>query len=99
MKKQKHPAGLWKWIDHHCDNYEDDENMGAFVTEYGVEICNFGNCTTYYPSEGKEPSKPNIDRILASVNAMAGIEEPEKWVKDAKDAIEALQQYKDRNHD
>ena len=60
-----HSPTPWRWIE--GDKWPGEE-MGRFVDANGENICDFGNSTQYYPTEGKEPSPEDIAYILERVN-------------------------------
>jgi hypothetical protein len=49
MKDFKGTKGKWFWNESHGNK------LASLQNEYGSEICNFGNDTNYYPTEGVEP--------------------------------------------
>jgi hypothetical protein len=54
----KGTKGKWYW------SYGASNQMASLMSETGSEICNFGDCTTYYPTEGIEPN--DADSLLIS---------------------------------
>jgi hypothetical protein len=44
----------------------DDCSLIAIVGPDNALVCNFGDSTTYYPSEGVEPNKADLALIVAS---------------------------------
>lgn len=48
-KEFKGTKGKWQW------NPARGNRLAILENEYGYEICNFGDDTTYYPTEGTEP--------------------------------------------
>ena len=48
--------GKWYWY-HYGTN-----KMASLMSESGGEVCNFGSCETYYPTEGDEPN--DADKLL-----------------------------------
>lgn len=61
MSEFKGTKGKWvlNW-----DGGENWRNMLQIVNEKGEEVCNFGDSTLYYPTEGVEPNK--YDALLIS---------------------------------
>lgn len=53
----RHSPLPWKWV-----ASTDMNNLGAFIAADGSTVCDFGDATQYYPTEGTEPSE--ADRIL-----------------------------------
>ena len=47
----KGTKGKWRW------NHAIGNRLAILENEYGSEICNFGDDTVYYPTEGTEPNK------------------------------------------
>ena len=59
---------------------------GTEHTRYSIILyCHTGSCPEQ--AVAKDVSKADASRIIACVNALAGIEDPEKWVDRAKGAI------------
>jgi len=54
----KGTKGKWIWFPKH------GSRLATLENEYGSEICNFGDDTNYYPTEGVEPN--NEDALLIS---------------------------------
>ena len=57
-KEFKGTKGKWRW------NPQHGNRLAILENEYGSEICNFGDDTCYYPTEGVEPK--NEDALLIS---------------------------------
>ena len=57
-KEFKGTKGKWRW------NHRQGNRLAILENEYGSEICNFGDDTNYYPTEGVEPN--NEDALLIS---------------------------------
>jgi hypothetical protein len=54
----KGTKGKWYW------SFGASNEMASLMSETGIEVCNFGDCTTYYPTEGVEPN--DADALLIS---------------------------------
>ena len=54
----KGTKGKWRW------NPQHGNRLAILENEYGSEICNFGDDTSCYPTEGIEPNKE--DSLLIS---------------------------------
>lgn len=72
MSEQKHTPEPWHQFA--FEVYDDDN-------------CIIADCGYAADVFGKEGMKANAARIVACVNALAGIENPEEWVKEAKELI------------
>lgn len=53
----------WVWVP------SDGDNLGFFKNQFDEMICDFGESTQYYPTEGSEPAPSDIDFILRCVNS------------------------------
>lgn len=66
----QHTPGPWHWV-------EDMDNcsgtMAKLVGSDGREVCDFGDCTQYYPTEGTEPEQPDMDLIAAAPDLLAAL--------------------------
>ena len=69
MAEQKHTPEPW--------------HQFAFEV-YDGDNCIIADCGYAEDIIGKDGMKANAARIVACVNALAGIENPEEWVKQAK---------------
>jgi len=72
----QHSPTPWKWIPMMSrDGAEtsDDCNQDGLVDRDGTVIMWFGNSESYYPTQGDGPGKIDAARIIACVNACAGI--------------------------
>jgi len=77
-----HTPEPWSWVPSPLyHGYEGP--LGKVVGGDGSTICDFGNCTQYYQTEGAEPNDADMGRMLACVNAMTGVADPESFVKAA----------------
>jgi hypothetical protein len=72
---EQHPPP-WKLIPGHNREYE-GSNMGWIEDANGKVICDFGDDTQYYPSEGFPPSGPVAASILAAPEMEALLREVE----------------------
>ena len=52
----------WSW----AERNKKTEDLGAIQDSNKENICSFGNCTQYYPSEGEEPAEINKEFIIHS---------------------------------
>lgn len=55
----EHTPGPWHWDD------GEDEDMPKLMAPSG-EVCNFGNCEQYYPTEGLPPNAADACLIAAA---------------------------------
>ena len=58
----KHSPAPWRWI----PQIDDSEDMPILVDANNEKVCDFGNCTTYYPIEGTPPNDENSKLIEAA---------------------------------
>lgn len=61
-----HTPGPWEWEGNpnRDENYYDGP-LAVLRGPNGEEICSFGDCTQYYPSQGVEP-QPDDARLIAA---------------------------------
>ena len=60
-----HTPGPWVFRSESGASGCDDNDMGGIYAPDFVEVCWFGNGTTYYPTEGCPPSEAN-GRLMAA---------------------------------
>ena len=58
-----HTRGPWAWV---VDKDELSDTCPKLVGADGVNICDFGDSTTYYPSCGNEPNDADMALIAAA---------------------------------
>lgn len=68
------------WIDIVLDGRISIQNPDAGLEDNTI-------CGIFYEPNTLPLAKANASRIIACVNAMAGIEDPETWVKSSGDAV------------
>lgn len=85
MMEQDWTPEPWSWAEE-----KNAEDMGRIVGRDGSVVCGFGDCTTYYPTEGNPPSDNDLARLFACVNAMQGIPDPTAYVAAFEAMREAL---------
>lgn len=61
----EHTKEPWHWI----EGSEKTNDRAKLIGANGDEVCNFGNCAQYYPTDGTEPSDDDKIRIVMAVNA------------------------------
>lgn len=60
--------GPWTWQ----EDQSDRSAMPRLVSPSG-EVCNFGNCERYYPTEGTAPSDDDMRLISAAPDLLAAL--------------------------
>jgi hypothetical protein len=65
-----HTPGPWHWVPAN----KTTSDLAKLVGENGMEVCNFGNDETYYPTEGMVPSAPDADLIAAAPALLDALE-------------------------
>ena len=73
MSAFKGTPGPWYFVPAggHLEFGDDGADMGRFVGASGEIICDFGDCTQYYPSQGTPPSEANA-RLIAAAPELLG---------------------------
>ncbi len=85
----KHTPEPWVYRPNEFDDW-------GFVRDEIGNLCAVARCTHITPEEvvsGKDPYKANGERIVACVNAFAGIEDPVAFVAKAKKAIQLCKKF------
>lgn len=65
MSEAKHTPGPWEWV----------PGKRSFQGSIEPDICDFGDDTTYYPTEGAPPNLANARLIAASPCLLEALEE------------------------
>jgi len=63
QQQRGHTPGPWYWVD---DGDLDITEMPKLRGAQGVEVCNFGDGTAYYPTEGEPPNLIDAALIAAA---------------------------------
>jgi hypothetical protein len=71
---QVHTPGPWRWIEAKGSTnaklvgveYDGKSGTGRNAWELRGEVCDFGDSTQYYPTEGNEPSDADMRLIAAA---------------------------------
>lgn len=69
MSAVKHTPGPWHWD----DGDPLDNLMPRLVSESGEVVCDFGDCTQYYPTEGTPPDEFNARLIAAAPELLSAL--------------------------
>ena len=75
-----HTKGPWKW---------EEQNGSTMPMLWGLGdnlVCSFGDCETYYPTEGTPPEDADRLLIAAAPDLLEAAEEVLKYVDPANDA-------------
>ena len=71
MSGVKYTPGPWHWD----DGDPLDNLMPRLVSESGEVVCDFGDCTQYYPTEGTPPDEFNARLIAAAPELLAALQQ------------------------
>lgn len=67
-----HTPGPWVFVPEGIeDKWGDTDDMGGFYGPRGEQVCHFGDCTTYYPSNGEPPSEADARLMAAAPELLA----------------------------
>ena len=84
MSADKATPRPWKWI----KPDPKDTGQGGFESESGATVCDFGDGTQYYPTEGTPPSEADAELIVRAVNSY---DEREALLAEAAEALKDAQ--------
>src|SRR5688572_16168182 len=62
-----HTPGPWRFVE------QMQTDMGGFVGLDDAHVCSFGDCATYYPTEGCPPSEADARLIAAAPDLLAAL--------------------------
>lgn len=69
MTNFKGTKGKWVWLQ------SQRNRLAILENEYGSEICNFGDDTCYYPTEGVEPNEYDKQLIACAPEMLQMLDE------------------------
>ena len=86
--------GKWYWENENPIT----QDCAKLLSDNGEVICDFGNNTQYYPSEGIEPNDANKKIIAAAPEMLEALQEAPivSMFSNAEDFISAYEQWRDK---
>jgi hypothetical protein len=78
IEMKKHTPKPWTW-EKATEGYEGPR--GAIIGGDGETVCDFGDNTTYYPTEGCEPDEKDRLLMLAAPDLLEACEKTLAWLE------------------